>query len=265
MFKGTPRSVTILCQVLLTVFGIIFAAPLLVMIAVSVQGRGLGNYLMVIQQPYLPRFALNSIFVAVSVIALVYGVTVIAAYAFSKLRFRGRSLFFNAVIIGLMIPGIALVVPIFLLFRALNLFDNYLALILPITAGGLPFCGLFMRSGLDGLPNEILDAATIDVCNSFQALLMVVIPLIKPTTIVLIVWSFLSSWNDYFTALVYMRNDQMLPLTHLPNYFIRHEMTNAPDFGPIFASLVLISLPVMITYMGLQRYFEDGFVSGALK
>src|SRR5260221_13928461 len=156
MFQGTHRSVTILCQLLLTVFRIIFAAPLLVMIAVSVQGRGLGNYLMVIQQPYLPRFALNSIFVAVSVIALVYGVTVIAAYAFSKLRFRGRSLFFNAVIIGLMIPGIALVVPIFLLFRALNLFDNYLALILPITAGCFPLCVPFLCCGPDGLATENL-------------------------------------------------------------------------------------------------------------
>ena len=91
---------------------------------------------------------------------------------------------------------------------------------------------------------------------------LVVIPLIKPLTIVLVIWSFLTSWNDYFTALVYMRADQMLPLTHLPNYFIRREMTNVPDMGPIFASLVLISLPIMITYVLLQRYFEDGIVSG---
>jgi len=265
MFKGTSRQVTIVCQILLTLLALVFAAPLLVMIKVSLQGRGLGNYLLVLQQPYLPRFFLNSTFVTVSVIGLVYGITVLAAFAFSKLKFRGNSLFFNATIVGLMIPSIALVVPIFLLFHALNLFNNYLALILPITAGLLPFGVLLMRGGLDGVPNEILDAASIDGCDSFQVLTLIIIPLIKPITVVLVVFSFLASWNDYFTALAYVRNDLMLPLTHLPNYFIQHEMNTIPDYGPIFASLVLISLPIMITYVALQRYFEDGFVSGALK
>ncbi len=265
MFKGTSPRVTVICQALLTLLALVFAAPMVVMFAVSFQGRGFNNYLLVIQQPYVPRFFMNSTFVTLSVIALVYVVTVLAAYAFSKLKFRGKPLLFNGVLVGLMIPGGAIVVPIFLLFRALNLFDNYLAMILPLTAGLLPFGILLMRNGLDGLPNEILDAARIDGCNSLQVLNLVVIPLIKPLTIVLVIWSFLTSWNDYFTALVYMRADQMLPLTHLPNYFIRREMTNVPDMGPIFASLVLISLPIMITYVLLQRYFEDGIVSGALK
>jgi raffinose/stachyose/melibiose transport system permease protein len=265
MFNSTPRSVTVICQILLTVLAIIFAAPLVVMFRVSLQGRGLVNYQMVLELPYVPRFFLNSIFVTICSIVLVYTVTVLAAYAFSKLKFRGKSLLFNGVIIGLMLPGGAIVVPIFLLFRALNLFDNYLALILPLTAGMLPFAVLLMRNAMDGLPNEILDAAQIDGCNSFSALLLVVLPLSKAISIVVVIWTFLSTWNDYFTALVYMRDDAMLPLTHLPNFFIRREMTNVPDLGPIFASLVLISLPIMITYMFLQRYFEDGIVSGALK
>jgi raffinose/stachyose/melibiose transport system permease protein len=265
MFNSTPKSTTVICQILLTLFGIIFAAPLLVMFGVSLQGRGLGNYRMVLEQPYVPRFFLNSTFITVCTIVLVYFMTLLAAYAFAKLKFRGRSLLFSGVIVGLMIPGGALVVPIFLLFRALNLFDNYLAMILPITAGMIPFGVLTMRNWLEGLPDEILDAARIDGCTTFTTLRLIVMPLSKAISIVVIIWTFLSTWNDYFTALVYIRADEMLPLTHLPNFFIRREMTNVPDMGPIFASLVLISIPVMITYVLLQRYFEDGIVSGALK
>jgi raffinose/stachyose/melibiose transport system permease protein len=265
MFNSMPRSTTSICQVLLTVLAIIFAAPLLVMVSVSLQGRGFVNYQMVLEQPYVLRFFLNSAFVTACTIVLVYCITLPAAYALSKLRLRGRSLLFNGVIVGLMIPGGALVVPIFLLFRALNLFDNYVAMILPISAGMLPFGVLLMRNSFDGLPDAILDAAKIDGCNSLRALVSIVMPLSKPVSIVVIIWTFLSTWNDYFTALVYMRADDMLPLTHLPNFFIRREMTNVPDMGPIFASLVLISIPIMVTYVLLQRYFEDGIVSGALK
>jgi raffinose/stachyose/melibiose transport system permease protein len=265
MFQSTSRLTTVICQVLLTIFGVIFALPLVVMFAVSLQGRGLGNYQIVLETQYVPRFFLNSVFVTFCTIVIVYAITLIAAYAFSKLRLRGGMILFNGVLIGLMIPGGAVVLPLFLLFRQLNLFDNYLALILPFTAGVLPFATLLVRNFLDGLPDELIDAAKIDGCNSFTALLWVIMPLSKPISIVVIIWSFLAAWNDYFTALVYIRDDNMLPLTHLPNFFIRREMTNVPDMGPIFASLVLISLPIIITYMFLQRYFEDGLVSGALK
>jgi raffinose/stachyose/melibiose transport system permease protein len=265
MYKSMPQSATVIAQILLTILGIVFAAPLLVMFTVSLQGRGLGNYELVLQQPYVPRFFLNSSLITVCCIAIVYVITFLAAYAFSKLKFRGRPLLFNGVIIGLMIPGGALAVPIFMLFRSLSLFDNYLAMILPITAGMMPFGVLLIRNSLDALPDELLDAARIDGCTSFTALLHIVIPLSKPISIVVILWTFLASWNDYFTALVYIRADDMLPLTHLPSFFIRREMTNVPDMGPIFASLVLISIPVMVTYVLLQRYFEDGIVSGALK
>ena len=265
MFQSTSRLTTIICQILLTVFGVIFALPLVVMFAVSLQGRGLGNYQLVLGTSYVPRFFLNSAFVTFCTIFIVYVITLLAAYAFSKLRLRGKGLLFNGVLIGLMIPGGAVVLPLFLLFRQLGLFDNYLALILPLTAGVLPFGTLLMRNFLDGLPDELLDAAKIDGCNSFTALVWVIMPLSKPISIVVIIWSFLGAWNDYFTALVYIRDDNMLPLTHLPNFFIRREMTNVPDMGPIFASLVLISLPILITYIFLQRYFEDGLVSGALK
>lgn len=265
MFNTTSRLTTVICQILLTLLGIVFAVPLVVMVAISLQGRGLENYQMVFNIPNVARFFLNSIFVSACTIALVYSISILAAYAFAKLKFVGREIFFNLLIVGLMIPAVAVTIPLFLMFKNLALFDNYLALILPLTAFSLPFIVLLMRNYFEGVPTELLDAAMIDGCNSFTALFWILLPLSKAISIVVVIQVFLGTWNDYFTALVFIRSDEMLPVTHLPNFFIRMQTVTNPDLGPQFATLVLISLPIVVTYVLLQRYFEDGIVSGALK
>jgi raffinose/stachyose/melibiose transport system permease protein len=181
------------------------------------------------------------------------------------LRIPGKEFFFNTILVGLMIPGISVTVPLFILFRNTHVLNTYAAMILPFTAFSLPFTVLLMRNYFDGIPTELLDAAMIDGCNSLNALWWIILPMSKAISIVVVIWTFLSSWNDYFTALVYIRSDEMLPVTHLPNFLVRLQGVAAPDIGPVFATLVLISLPLIVTYILLQRYFEDGIVSGALK
>jgi raffinose/stachyose/melibiose transport system permease protein len=265
MFKTTSKKLTVFCQVLLTFLGIVFALPLVVMFVVSLQGRGIGNYELALAVPNIIRFFLNSIFVTVCTIVLVYVTASVAAYAFSKLRMPGKEFFFNTILVGLMIPGISVTVPLFILFRNTHVLDTYAAMILPFTAFSLPFTVLLMRNYFDGIPTELLDAAMIDGCNSLNALWWIILPMSKAISIVVVIWTFLGSWNDYFTALVYIRSDEMLPVTHLPNFLVRLQGVAAPDIGPVFATLVMISLPLIVTYILLQRYFEDGIVSGALK
>ena len=86
-------------------------------------------------------------------------------------------------------------------------------------------------------------------------------------SVVVIIWTFLMTWNDYFTALAFVRDKEMLPVTHLPNFFLRSTMgsSNMPDYGPFFACLVLISLPVIFLNLFTQRYIEDGITSGSIK
>lgn len=247
-------------QIVLTVLAIVFLLPLLIAVKVSLQGRGFGNYLTVIQHPLMPRFFLNSAVVTVCTIALVYVVTSLAAYAFSKLEIRGKNLLFNAILVGLTLPGVALIVPLFFTVAAFELFDNYLALILPYTAFVLPFTLLLMRNFLDGLPNQLLDAARVDGCNSFTCWLYIVLPLSRPISIVVVIWTFLSSWNEYFLPLLFMQEESMRLVTQAPQLFYE-EYTQ--DVGQIFAALILIALPVVIAYLALQRYFEDGMVSGS--
>ncbi len=267
MLISKDRKTTFISQFILTVLAIIFSLPLIVMIKVSLQGRGFENYIKVIKLEYVWQFFFNSIIVSFFTVLIVYVLSILTAYSLSKLNPIGKNSLFNLILIGLMVPNVALVVPIFLLFLDLNLFKSYLAMILPITASVIPFAVLIFKNYLDNIPNELFDAAKIDGASSFLILRKIVLPLTVSISVVVIIWTFLMTWNDYFTALAFVRDKELLPVTHLPNYFIRSTMGsgNIPDYGPFFACLVLISLPVIILYLLLQKYIEDGITSGSIK
>lgn len=262
MFTGVTRQYTIVFQVILTVMALVFAFPLAVMFRVSIQGEGLGNYITVLRHPMVPRFFFNSVFVTACTIVLVYVITLLAAYAFAKLQLRGKAVLFSALLVGLMLPAVAIMVPLFFTIRNLGLMNNYLALILPYTAFALPFTTLLVRNFLEGIPNELLDAARIDGCNSFSALVRVVMPLSRPISVVVVLWTFLTAWNEFFLVLLFMQDERMRTLTHAPSFFVG---VYTQDTGKIFATLVLISLPIMVLYLLLQRYFESGLTSGSIK
>ena len=267
MLISKDRKTTFISQFILTVLAIIFSLPLIVMIKVSLQGRGFENYIKVIKLEYVWQFFFNSIIVSFFTVLIVYVLSILTAYSLSKLNPIAKNSLFNLILIGLMVPNVALVVPIFLLFLDLNLFKSYLAMILPITAGVIPFAVLIFKNYLDNIPNELFDAAKIDGASSFLILRKIVLPLSVSISVVVVIWTFLMTWNDYFTALAFVRDKELLPVTHLPNYFIRSTMGsgNIPDYGPFFACLVLISLPVIILYLLLQNYIEDGITSGSIK
>ncbi len=267
MLISKNKKTTIISQIILTILALIFLFPIFVMFKISLQGRGIENYYKVLSLDYVYKFFLNSIIVSISTVALVYFLSLLAAYSLSKLKPIGKTSFFNLILVGLMVPNVALVVPIFLLFLQFDLFKSYLAMILPITAGVIPFAVLVFKNYLDNLPNELLEAAQIDGAGPFMILRKIILPLSLSISVVVVIWTFLMTWNDYFTALAFVRDKEMLPVTHLPNYFIMNTMGqgNMPDYGPFFACLVLISIPVMALYLFLQKYIEDGITSGSIK
>ena len=261
LFKTNTFS-TLVRQFILTLLAVLFVIPLIIMLIVSFRGEGIGNYVAVLTHSLFPGFFINSLVVSISTVAVVFVFTLTAAYAFSKLNLPLKNVLLNASLIGLMLPPIALIVPIFMLIRDLGLFNNYLALIGPMSAFITPFTLLMAKNYMDDLPNQLLDAAKIDGCGSFRALLYVIAPLCKPISVVVIIWAFLNSWNEYFLALVFMRDEEMRMITQAPQYF---SDAYTVDIGKVFAALVLISLPVMIAYLSMQKYFEDGMTSGSIK
>lgn len=263
MFGRPTLRARIILQILATILVLPFAIPLIALVAISFQGEGVvANYTAVIGETPFLRFLVNTIFLSAGTVAIVYVCTMLAGYAFSKLRFTGRTLLFNAILVGLVLPVIAIVVPLFVMTARLKLFNNFLSVILPLAAVLIPMTLLLTKNYLDGVPDEILEAAKLDGVSSFGTLVRIVIPLAKPISAVIIVWALLNSWNEFLLPLLFLQDPNLQVITQVPTYFTS---TYGSDVPKIFASLVLISLPIVIAYLALQRYFEKGLSAGAIK
>lgn len=260
--KPTARN-RVIYQVLATVLVLPFALPLIWIVTISFGGQGpAANYAAVITKTPFLRFLGNSIIIAGGTMALVFICTMLASYALAKMKFRGREFFFLVIVSGLMLPTIVLVVPLFQLVREAQLFNNYLAVILPLCAVIMPMTVLLTRNYLLGIPDELLEAATIDGASSWGILVRVVAPLAKPIIAVILVWSFLNSWNEFLLPLLFLQDSSMQVITQVPTYFTA---TYGSDVPKIFAALVLMCMPIVILYLAFQRLFEQGLTAGALK
>lgn len=258
----TRRS-RVIRQLLVTVLIIPFVFPIGVIIGTSFAGAGVvANYTAVVSQTPFLRYALNSMVIAIGVIALVYTCTMLAGYAFAKMRFTGKKLLFNAILVGLTLPVMSIIVPIFIAIQRLGLFSNPLAVVIPLSAVLVPFTLLLARNYMAGIPDELLEAARVDGATSFGTLLRIVIPLSAPISAVIIVWSFLQAWNEFFLPLLVLQNEDSRAITQIPLLFTSQYGSDVPK---IFASLVLMSIPIVVAYVCLQRLFEKGLTAGAIK
>lgn len=263
MFGRSTRRSRIFYQVLATIMVAPFALPLFWIVAISFEGAGAAaNYAAVFTQTPFVRFLFNSLVISAGTIALVFACTMLAGYALGKLRFAGRELIFTAILAGLMLPAVGLIVPLFIMVKQFGLFNNYLAVILPLTAVLLPMTILLTRNFVIGIPDELLDAARIDGATTFGTLIRIVVPLSRPIIAVVIVWAFLNSWNEFLLPLLFLQETSLQAVTQIPTYFTS---TYGSDVPKIFAALVLMCLPIVVAYLAFQSFFERGLTAGALK
>jgi len=263
MFTRPTLRSRVLAQTAATLLALPFLLPLIWLVALSFDGAGVvENYTAVLTRTPLLRSMLNSAVISLGVIVLVYVCTMLAGYAFAKMRFPAKALVFNAILVGLVLPTIALIVPLFVFVADFGLFNNYLAVILPLATTIVPFTLLLARSSLAAIPDEVLEASRIDGCTSFGSLVRIVLPLAKPITAVIVVWAFLQSWNEFFLPLLFLPDPDLGTVTTIPLYFTS---TYGSDQPKIFAALVLICLPIVVAYVLLQRFFERGLSAGAIK
>lgn len=263
MFGRITWRTRVVYQLLATILVLPFALPLLWVVSTSFEGAGaVANYTAVITQTPFLRFIVNSVIISASTVAVVTVCTVLAGYALAKLDLPGKQVIFLAIVGGLMLPGIALIVPMFLIVRELGLFNNYVAVIGPLATVIMPMTILLARNFIHGTPDELLDAAKIDGASSFTTLIRIVLPLSRAIVAVIIVWSFLNSWNEFFMPLLFLHEESMQVITQIPTYFTS---TYGSDVPKIFAALTLMCLPIVITYLAFQRQFERGLTAGALK
>lgn len=251
-----------LAYAILTLAGFLFLFPILIMLYRSVERIGFSSYLAVLTSNNLFRNYLNSAIVSAATIAAVVVITSLAAFAFAKLRFPLQRALFLYLLAALMIPTATILLPIYRMNKALGLFSNIASLIGPYTAVIAPFNLLILKNYMDDTPNELMDSARIDGCGTFATFLRIVMPLCVPALLVIVIWTFLSSWNEFMMAYVFLDRRASQTVALLP---IRFRSMYGGDLPKIFASLTLITAPVVILYVFLQKYFVQGFTAGALK
>ena len=262
MFRSTKKN-RIIFQILATAAVIPFAVPLVWIVMISFSGQGpIANYTAVMTKTPILRFLLNSVIISGGTVAIVLVSTLLAAYALAKMRFQGRQLFFTAIVAGLMLPVTALIVPLYTIVRRFGMFNDFLAVILPLCAVILPMTVMLTRNYLMDIPDELLEAARIDGAGSLRVLWSVILPLAKPIIAVVVVWSFLNSWNEFLLPLLFLQDSSLQAVTQIPTYFTS---TYGSDVSKIFAALVVMCLPIVIAYLSMQKLFEQGLTAGAIK
>lgn len=210
----------------------------------------------------LSRYVGNSVVVAVATVALTLVACCPAGYAFGRMRFRGGTAIFYLYLFGLTVPFQAVLIPIFYQLKMLGLLNNLLGIILVQVGTGVPFGAFLMRNFFRSLPTEIADAARIDGATELGVFLRVMLPLAKPATLALVVFSFMGSWNEYLLPLIALQTDAKRTL---PTGLVRYSTQYATDYSLVFAATVISFIPTVVLYLIFQRQFIEGVNAGATK
>jgi multiple sugar transport system permease protein len=218
------------------------------------------NYTDLVRDHPWARWTFNSFFVAASVTVIKVVIDSMAGYAFAKMRFPGKDALFLLVLMTLMVPFAATLLPLYIIVRTLHMTNTYWGLILPPLASPI---GIFMmRQFIETLPTDLENAARLDGCSEWQIYRRVILPLIRPGLVVLGVFTFMNQWTSYLWPLVVETKDDMYTLTvgvkSLQSLF-------TVNWGILSAGAVLSMLPLVVIFIFLQRYFIAGSIAGALK
>jgi len=262
MFEVRTRTGRVILQIAVTVLILPFLFPLIVMVKGAFAGEGATNFSTVLGVPGFGRFFVNSLIIAAVVIALVYLVTMMAAFGFAKLHIRFREVYFWLLLACLTLPEVVLLTPLFATDTRLGLYDTYWAVILPLAALQVPFAVLLTRNFINGLPDELFEAARVDGANSLLGFRYLVVPLTRPIAAAVIIFTLVASWNDYLFPLVFLQSPELQTITLVPQFFVG-EFSN--DQTKILASAVITAIPEVVAYLSLQRLFERGLSAGAIK
>jgi len=212
--------------------------------------------------PLTARWFFNSVFISTSTTALVCVSASLAGYALAKKKFPGVKIIFMIFVGAMALPKQVVLIPLLKFITELGLMDTYAALILP--AIGWPFGVFLMKQFSHSVPKELLESARIDGCGELRTFYSIVLPIIKPGIGALAIFTFISSWNDYFSQLVFTNSQNMktLPLG-LAAMSQGAEFTI--NYGLLMAGALIASLPMIVVFLLFQSYFTQGVTMGAIK
>ena len=222
----------------------------------------LDNYARLISDTNFPRYILNSLWVACATVVLSLLIGCPAAYAMARFSMLARPALTSLVLLVYMFPPILLGIPLFVIFAQLGLTDTYTGLILAHTTFALPFIVWMMRDFFQAVPVEIEEAALVDGCSRLRVLVAIALPIVRPGLIAAGIFTFMLSWSDYIYALILMTSEGRKTISLGLTLFID---STSIEPGLMMAAGVLITVPVLICFVFVQKYLVQGLAVGAVR
>jgi ABC-type glycerol-3-phosphate transport system permease component len=274
--KLKRNLVEILIVLLLVVICVVDLIPLYYMVSASLKTRAeyirnvvslplkptVDNYVTVLFEFDFPRMFANSLILTVASVAVGVYVSSLAAFAFGKMRFRGRDIIFNLMIPLMAIPAIVMFLPLFVMMKNVGLVDTYPAPILIYVGLIIPFSIFLITSFMSSVPDEILESARIDGASNLGIFHRILIPLLSPAIATAVIVNGMWIWNELLIAFIFLQSDVkktlVVKLTTLQGL---HDM-NIPL---VMAGATVVSVPIIIAYVLSQRWFIRGLVQGSIK
>lgn len=277
MFKGiSNKLLTLSLNLIIWIFSISCVFPFIWIVYSSLKTQQEFS-LNIISLPAVPQFInytelfktgnmftafINSSYISIISVLFIIVIAFLTAYCLSRFEFRGRKIIYIFFLSGMLIPQHSLLIPVFIFFKNLGLYNTRITLLFPYIAFGLPMAIFLMESFIRTIPVEVEEAALIDGSGIFRRLYSIIFPMCKPVVATSLILSFLSAWNEFPFALILIRSQA---LKTIPLWLTNFNGRYSTDYTQLMAALVMASLPVIIVYLAFSKRVVQGMTAGAVK
>ena len=212
----------------------------------------------------LSTYVINSLSVAALTIVFCLALAVPAGFGLARFKIPAKEVIFLILLAPLMIPYQALLTPLYLMFAKLGLANTSVGLAVVHTILQIPFSVYLMRNSFEAVPRELEEAAVIDGCSSFVSFRRVFLPLVMPGMVTVALFAFITSWNEFLAALIFMNKETAFTVPILL-VSVRIGHFGSVDWGALQAGIMISILPCILIYIFLQKYYVSGLLGGAVK
>lgn len=220
------------------------------------------NYVNAIVKGKVLEYFMNSVIIAVSSVIMISILATMVSYAITRMQWKLSRLVYNIFLAGMMIPIYAMIIPLFSIFKNLGLLDNYLSVIIPHIAIGLPMSIFIICGFMQGIPGELEEAAIIDGANIYQCFAKIILPISKSSIVTVAVVQFINIWNDLLLPRIFLTSAQKMTL---PVGLTNFQAQYSTDYVGMIAAVIITIIPSIIVYILLHRQIMEGMVAGAVK
>jgi ABC-type glycerol-3-phosphate transport system permease component len=280
-YRVARRARKFLLYSLLVLVVVLYSVPMIWLVSTSLKEEGrvfsktiewlprpptLENYRNAFAKYPLARWLLNSAIVAVVTVSLTILISVPAGYALARAKLKGSSIMFGLCLLSLMVPIEAYLVPLYIIFSELRLVNKYVGLVLPQLSNG--FAVFLIRQFVQQIPKELEEAAIIDGASRWQVLTRIVAPNLTPALATVIIFRFMASWNSFAWPLIAASSDAVKtqPVGLAIHVFgVVGGSMASPRYGLSMAAAFVATLPTIIVFLAMQRYFVEGIATSGLK